>query len=212
MATAISSPALRTPSFADVLPDHDLPPNRILLYPTPGTATGADVVAIRERERRLCELIDGTLVEKTMGSYESRLGFQLGHWLMAFMETSNLGEGLGADGMIWFLPDQLRQPDIAIYLRERLPGGQLPRDAILTIIPDLVVEILSEGNSKREMDEKRRLYFAAGVRLVWYADPTKREVWVYDAADHGVCLDHAATLDGGAVLPGFALRIGDWLK
>ena len=88
----------------------------------------------------------------------------------------------------------------------------MPDDAVLSIVPDLVIEILSSGNTKKEMDKKLSLYFAAGVRLVWYADPKKRQVWVYDGVDHGVCLDHTATLDGGVVLPGFTLRVGDWLK
>ncbi len=211
MTTATIPSTTRTPTLADILIG-DLPPERVLLYPTPGTATGADVVAIRDREGRLCELIEGTLVEKTMGAQESILAARLIQWLLNFMDIRNLGEAMAPDGMIWFGANQLRMPDISVYLRERLPDGKMPGDAILSIIPDIAVEILSQGNSRTEMDEKLGLYFAAGVRLVWYADPIKRQIWVYDAVDHGTCLDHTMTLDGGAVLPGFTLRVGDWLK
>ena len=53
-------------------------------------------------------------------------------------------------------------------------------------------------------------YFAAGVRLVWYADPIKRTVRVYEAVDRMILRRDSETLDGGAVLPGFTLAIGEW--
>jgi hypothetical protein len=55
----------------------DIPPERVRLQPPPGTATEADVVAVHNREERLCELIDGVLVEKTIGYYESYIAATL---------------------------------------------------------------------------------------------------------------------------------------
>src|SRR5215469_4645418 len=52
----------------------DIPPSRVLLKPLPGTATVEDIVEIHARTRRLCELVDGTLVEKGMGFRQSRPG------------------------------------------------------------------------------------------------------------------------------------------
>lgn len=209
--TAADPPIARTPTLGEV-PRDEIPPHRILLHPTPGTATAADVEAIRLREDRLCELVDATLVEKTMGSSESNLATRLIYLMMTFTEPRRLGEFLGADGMIRFAPNQVRLPDAAFYRRERLPGGAIPRQAILDINPDLVVEILSEGNTRAEMDRKLREYLAAGLRLVWYADPRRREVAVSGAVDHVRVLGESAALDGGAVLPGFALRVVDWLR
>ncbi len=40
---------------------------RVRLQPFPGTATERDVIAIHDRENRLCEFVDGTLVDKVMG-------------------------------------------------------------------------------------------------------------------------------------------------
>jgi hypothetical protein len=48
-------------------------PRRVRFRPAPGTATEEDVVKIRDRERRLFELVDGVLVEKVMGYWESML-------------------------------------------------------------------------------------------------------------------------------------------
>lgn len=52
----------------------DIPLHRIRMQPPPGTATEFDLVAAGDcREKRLCELVDGVLVEKDMGAFESFL-------------------------------------------------------------------------------------------------------------------------------------------
>ncbi|WP_026629316.1 Uma2 family endonuclease [Dyadobacter alkalitolerans] len=45
--------------------------------------------------------------------------------------------------------------------------------------PDLVIEILSPGNSRREMDEKFELYQESGVREYWLVEPAEYAVFVY---------------------------------
>ena len=42
----------------------NVPMERIIFNPLPGTATETDLLRLIERDKRLCELIDGTLVEK----------------------------------------------------------------------------------------------------------------------------------------------------
>ena len=59
-----------------------VPLNRIVFDPWPGTATEADVIRLDDHEDRLCELIDGTLVEKTMGFEESVLAVRIGYLLL----------------------------------------------------------------------------------------------------------------------------------
>ena len=59
-----------------------IPLERIWFHPAPGTATEKDVIEAEERENRLCELVDGTLVEKAMGFEESRLAIELSHLVM----------------------------------------------------------------------------------------------------------------------------------
>jgi hypothetical protein len=56
-----------------------IPLERIWFHPAPGTATEKDVVEAEERQNRLCELVDGTLVEKAIGFDESRLAIELSH-------------------------------------------------------------------------------------------------------------------------------------
>jgi hypothetical protein len=55
-------------------------PERIRLSPHPGTATEQDVLARPDGVKRICELVDGVLVEKAMGYYESLLaGLLIGY-------------------------------------------------------------------------------------------------------------------------------------
>jgi hypothetical protein len=54
-----------------------IPLDRIWFHPAPGTAAEKDVVEAEDRENRLCELVDGTLVEKAMGFEEARLAARL---------------------------------------------------------------------------------------------------------------------------------------
>src|SRR5262249_35679625 len=78
----------------------NLPPQRLRLQPPPGTATEEDMLACRNRIGRLCELVDGILVEKPVGYYESRLAIVLAGFLEAFLSEHDLGIVLGGDGPV----------------------------------------------------------------------------------------------------------------
>jgi Uma2 family endonuclease len=54
-----------------------------------------------------------------------------------------------------------------------------PDGAFLEVPPDLAVEVLSPGNTPKEMAIKLDEYAKAGVKLVWYVDPDRKEVAVY---------------------------------
>jgi Uma2 family endonuclease len=45
--------------------------------------------------------------------------------------------------------------------------------------PDLIIEILSPGNTKKEMKNKFRLYEDAGVLEYWLVEPNDKAVFVY---------------------------------
>lgn len=185
----------------------DIPASRVRLQPAPGTATEADIVTVHDREKRLCELVDGVLVEKTMGYYESYVAATLIRLIGNFVVDHDLGVVAGADGMMRLAPGLVRIPDVSFVAWETLPGRRLPRQPVPDLVPDLVVEVLSEGNTPREMDRKLDEYFALGVRLVWLVNPEMETVTVYTARHQSIVLDASAMLDGGAVLPGFTLPI-----
>lgn len=179
---------------------------RIRSMPAPGTATEQHVVDVQELEDRLCELVDGVLVEKTGGFYESVLAIALARRLAEFVEALNLGVVSGEGGMMRLFPGLIRIPDVAFASWKELPDD-VTEEAVPEIVPDLAVEVLSEGNTKQEMDRKLDDYFDAGVRLVWFVEPRKKTVQVFTAKDESTLLDENATLTGGEVLPGFTLTL-----
>jgi len=187
----------------------EIPPQRVRAWPPPGTATEADIFEVERRTGRMCELVDGILVEKTMGYYESRLAMTVGYFLEKYLETHDLGIVLGADGTLRILPGQVRIPDVSFLRWERFPQRKLPEEPIPALAPDLAVEVLSEGNTEREMARKLHDYFHAGTRLVWYVDPKFRTARVYTAPDRCTEIGPQQSLEGGDVLPGFTLRLAD---
>ena len=184
-----------------------IPLSRIVIDPAPGTATEEDVLWLDDHEDCLCELIDGTLVEKTMGWFESWLAANLIGILKDFVTQRNLGIILGPDGMLKLFPDQVRIPDVCFISWERYAKRPKVKERILSVAPDLAAEIISGGNTPQEMDRKLREYFESGTRLVWYFYLDKREVHVYTAVEQVQVLNESGTLDGGEVLPGFSLPL-----
>ena len=188
-----------------------IPLDRIWFHPAPGTATEKDVIEAEARENRLCELVDGTLVEKAVGFEEGRLALRLGHLVSSYLDENDLGVCVGADGIMRIAPGLVRIPDVSFISWDSLPGRESPREPIPDLAPDLAVEVLSEGNTKAEMVRKVREYFDAGVTLVWLIDPKKRTARVFSTVDKSVLVRSDQSLDGGDVLPGFAIRLSDLL-
>jgi Uma2 family endonuclease len=184
-----------------------VPPERVLMQPQPGHATEQDVLHVMDHENRLCELVDGVLVEKAMGLYESRVAVVLIFFLEAFVGKHKLGVVCGADGTLRLMPGLVRIPDVTFVSWERLPGHKLPAEPIPDLIPNLAVEVLSVSNTTREMDRKIGEYFRVGVQLVWVIDPPTRTAEVYTARDECTELTERQSLKGGAVLPGFSLSL-----
>lgn len=180
-----------------------VPMARIVFPPHAGLATEEDVAGLDDHQDRLCEWIDGTLVEKEIGFEESLITSRIIVLLSLHVSASKLGIVVGPDGMMRILPNRIRIPDAAYINFARLPGGKVPKDAIPSLAPDLAVEVLSEGNTTEEMRIKLQDYFAAGTRLVWYVNPRSRSVDVYTSAVQVIHLSDGDVLTGGDVLPGF---------
>ena len=208
---------LESPSFADAenlaqVVDRlgGIPLDRIVWKPFPGTATEADQIRYVDGDnKRLVELLDGILVEKAMVLRSSYLAMVLGAFLFQFVRKQKLGLVSGPDGIHRVTSSRNRLPDLSFTRWERLPSDDANLESVGDFIPDLCVEILSDGNTKREMAEKRGDYFEGGCQLVWIVDPEAKTIAVYtDPQSHRI-LGIGDTLDGGTVLPGFALSLAE---
>ena len=159
------------------------------------------------------ELIDGEL--RTMaptggphGYDQNVLAFHLNHHIFA----GGLGAGLGAEtGFILRRdPDRVRAPDFAFIRAERMPPEGLPRGYV-PIAPDLVVEVVSPGDTAAEVRDKVADWLNFGCRAVWVVYPAPRlDAFLSD----GTVRTYASEdeVDGGDALPGFRMRLADLLQ
>jgi Uma2 family endonuclease len=79
--------------------------------------------------------------------------------------------------------------------------------------PDIVVEILSPGNNKKELHNKYEVYQEAGVKEYWIIHPSERTFLKYTLNHEGL-FQPSKLLVGGdeltsTVLPGFSLDLNE---
>jgi len=189
-----------------------VPANRILLHPTPGTATEADLFDQKIIGVRVCELVDGILVEKPMGFKDDGIGIWIICLLWEYLRENNHGHLSGAQGPIKLKLNLVRLPDVTFIRWDSVEDTSIitnPDGPSLEAVPDLVVEVLSPGNTKKEMSIKLAEYARAGVPLVWYVDPKKKVVTVYPEGKiaKSKVLGVDGNLDGGDVMPGLTLSV-----
>ena len=185
----------------------DVPLKRIRMNPPPGRAKVADVEKTRNKHRILCELVDGTLVEKAMGYEESVLALFLGGKLTDFVMSRKLGLVSGEAGMMEIRENLVRIPDLAFVSWDRIPKRNRSLKATPRISPNLAIEILSKSNTSGEMDRKRSDYFSTGTQEVWQIDPKKRTVSVYRSIEEFETIKEPDILTGGELLPGFEISL-----
>ncbi len=187
-----------------------VPLDRIRMDPPPGTATEADVIRhLDGGNKRLYELIDGTLVEKAVGTLESILAAALITRLSNYADTHDLGLVSGADGPFRMLLGNVRYPDVSFIPWSAFPDREIPDDAIWSIVPALAIEVLSDSNTVKEITRKIGEFFSVGIQCVWVIDPPSRTAGIYRTATEFETVDTTGTLDGGSVLPGFRLPLAD---
>jgi Uma2 family endonuclease len=157
----------------------------------------------------LYEVVDGQIVEKTLGAYEVDITNLFKDLLAVFAAQHGLGR---VHMETLFLIDSARglkyRPDLAFLSRERWPiGRRAPRKDAWDVIPDLAIEIVSPSNSASEVMRKVTEYFRAGVRVVWVIYPLESLAQVFDSASNSRIIDKEGLLEGGEVLPGFQLPL-----
>jgi len=101
-----------------------------------------------------------------------------------------------------------RSPDAAWVKLER--WDQLTREQqkkFPPLCPDFVIELRSESDRLRALQEKMQEYLASGLRLGWLINPQDQTVEIYRPNQDVEIVNLPATLSGDDVLPGFRLEI-----
>ncbi|MPR37017.1 Uma2 family endonuclease [Salmonirosea aquatica] len=181
-----------------------------------GTYSYADYLKWQFQER--VELLRGKILKMTPAPsvrhqrISARLHLQMGH---AFREESC---------QLFYAPFDVRlynrkksrkaskeiftvvQPDLCVICDETKLDEQGCNGA-----PDLVIEILSPGNTKREMNEKFELYEEAGVREYWLVQPADEVVLIYvlNEDEHYIGLRPATEVVQSAIFPELRVDLGE---
>ena len=130
------------------------------------------------------ELVDGQIITKiSPKKYHSRLT----RTLLYLIEQSCEGKGEVCIELAITLTRQKRDwaptPDLLYIKHERLPADW-DEDGACSVPPDLVIEIISPGQTFGQMTAKARDYLNAGVLRVMVVDSKARSITVFypDAA------------------------------
>jgi len=130
------------------------------------------------------------------------------------MRLDRWAAGRGEVGPEWRFrvapPGEIRRPlvpDVAYVTNRRLRTLSDEELEMPPIAPDVVVEILSPGDRRCDVDEKIRVYLRSGSQLVIVVDPMRRMVELHDPSQT-LQLGEGQTIEHGA-LPGFAYPIGE---
>ncbi len=206
--TEVTQPKADFLTLADIIAaTGGVPPEQIIFTPLPGTATEADVEAY-DRVGESYELLNGILLRKTMGVEEDLVASWVVFLLWEYVSAHDLGVVGSSQAMLRLAPGLVRMPD-ACYTPWASRARATPGSVCQDVPPSLIVEVLSSSNTKGDMAGKLDQYSAAGVKLVWYIDPVRKEVDVYPGgrAKSKKTFTLADTLSGGRIIPGFTLPV-----
>lgn len=130
-----------------------------------------------------CEFVDGRLVEEEAPDYLHEV---LVAWLARVF--GNWGEQSGAivgasEAKFTLSPTRGRKADLTVYLGGRRP----PPRGVVTIPPDIAVEVLSPSarDQRRDRVEKMEEYARFGIRFYWLIDPQQRVLEIYELGSAG---------------------------
>jgi Uma2 family endonuclease len=155
------------------------------------------------------EFIDGQLVQKmSPRGLHARVQAALARMLIDWAETRRAGR-VGTEWDFDLTPPggsvHRLVPDVAFLSYARVPYDDDDAAEIPTVAPELVIEVLSPGQSMADLARKIDIYRTAGVELIVVVDPRAQRAVLHGATGH-------ATIRGGGTiehpaLPGLRLPL-----
>jgi Uma2 family endonuclease len=143
------------------------------LFPDQGTWSQEEYLALNPN--RLVEFSHGYLEVLTMPTTSHQLiVFCLAKMLSAFVDARKLGVVVPAPLRVQLWPGKFREPDVVFMRHEHSSriGEQFWEGA------DLVLEVVSDDDRRRDLDTKRREYAQAGIPEYWIVDPVNSQITV----------------------------------
>ena len=161
-------------------------------------------------EDKRYEILDGNLyIVSSPNTKHQRISKKLLVALTRQVEGRNLGEIFVAPYDVILSDDNIVQPDIFF-----IAGGRVGLVGKLNLqgAPDLVIEILSAGSRKRDLETKKKIYARFGIGEYWIVDPDAEAVEVKIWSEIGF-LRHAVYARSrclsSPLLPAVKIRLQD---
>jgi len=164
---------------------------------------------VGDEDNYIYELINGILMRRTAPSLiHHDISRNLEKQLDKFLEQNPIGKFYHAPVDVYLDDDNGLIPDISFISKER--AFLTENKDYIAGVPDLIVEIISPGNIKRDRVEKKELYEKFAVKEFWLVDPQNRTVEVFVMKDDAFALQAFLEVEGkltSTVLTGFEMEI-----
>ena len=155
------------------------------------------------------ELLNGIIMKRAAPSLiHQEVSGNLFNSIKNFLHQNPMGKVYSAPADVEFDKYNAFQPDVAFVTNERsflYEDGDYIKGA-----PDLIVEIISPGNVRRDRKEKKDICQQFAVREYWLIDPLSQTIEIYVMRDNDYQLHDFLEQTGKAtstVLTGFELEI-----
>ena len=155
------------------------------------------------------EFIDGRLAQKMRpfglhARVQRVVAAALGDW------SDDRGRGrVGAEWDFDLTPPGGRTnrlvPDVAFLSYDRVPYEDETAAQVPIVAPDVVIEILSQGQTLENSQRRIAIFLACGAKLIVLIDPCKEVAWLVDAVVSRELARDGAIED--ASMPGFQLPL-----
>jgi Uma2 family endonuclease len=174
----------------------------------PATLLTAEEFATRYAHRH-AELVEGVVKEYPVPfPKHGKICATISALLWTHVSQADSGHSMSNDSWIktGSNPDTVRGADACYFSYERLPKGKIP-EGLLSVAPELVVEVRSPTDRWTNIYVKIGEYLKAGVRVVVILDPGTEAVSVYRDDVFAQTLHNSDELTIPDVLPGFAVVV-----
>lgn len=159
------------------------------------------------------EIVDGELVMSPKNNPEhGDICSELSFALTSHCKREKLGKVFNADTGFWMINENCRAPDISFVSKERLKGTRRPPRTFFKFAPDLAVEVLSPNNTRAEIQERLRDFFASGTKLAWIIDPESKSAEICYSLEKRRLVGPNGELNGEEVVPGFRFNLAELFK
>lgn len=167
----------------------------------------SDMIALGSHTKGY-ELVKGILYPLCAGARTSYITGTLFYALTTYSKHSPMWVfGPGAPFQCFdFDYERVRRPDAAVFPLNRMSVEELSSDYCLKVVPDIIVEVVSEFDMARYARVKINDWLKSGVKIVWELHPETNEIITY-RANGIVLLDEESLLEEPTLLPGFSITV-----